>query len=912
VFDKKMIAAKGWVNKLTGAMFKPSEDEGDQPIIPLLQSRTEGANATRIRLGIREFKIAALDVPTSTTSVPGGSRLPPVKMRVIVEKYSAKNLRGEEISVYRPLDPKTLQPITAVALNQGGAGEWHVRDGKQVTGREAWLEGDAFKGLDINDKVSSDRGHFHRVGRRDLCFADITGLSKDPTIAERLIVERVSGNDLYEPHYRLLNGDLSAGGEVGLSRSTETDAPDPFTAHARQEARNGLSSRLHTISDAAVTGAMRAGADVQTAIAVMREDLGLILRRQPGPDTEGVAIAAAAAAEVRRLGVDVAAAKTVARTVLALRDWAVPSDVNLTVPDRQHLRSLDTQADAALQNARTRHDAVDRTYSGPSVAAIDAAASALFGVSGETPVDLARARALAHAEALDLIKRVQNHALERWKAVNKLVKELEPLRRDVVWLKTKLGVVETTLVHAMDDDRLDELLTKSSHIKARLRDAYENLDREEQLLQAKQEEAREADKAARLVTPLDKSAIDAAVDALDRARKVAPDRLGAGMAAAHAAFFAATELVNGDAAAAYAGHAASTALLAALSGANRRDSEIAGMAGVQCMQLLPKDSVLAAAMVAARAAHPTAPEDRGIQAAAAAAAAAGAVRNDVRVMASVLKAVMSTSHIEYKTDQPATTFVAETDLDPRQQALEAMGKALISAQRAQQTTTPPGYEPVSAKVTGAQPMEGFEHARIRQVGPAMNGTTQHFIEIKVADGTRRWVEFTFDGTANKMTGKIMIKPSGQPDSAIGSYSSLHVGFNGRTKEWGPLVERERDKETVVNEINAQLDKRFSARDEDWAFWNMKLPYHADQNISSTSMLELLKNGIAIDVERFMRGQMSEQTFLAKMNDKEAELFKFVESNRQLKKGQTRRKLMFMFALASTVTTASLRGISAVG
>jgi hypothetical protein len=907
VFDKKLIAAKGWVNKLTGTMFKPSEDEGDQPVIPLLQSKTEGTNATRLRLGVREFKTAVLDVSAAAASRPGGTGLPPRKMKIIVEKYSTKNLRGEDISVYHPLGPTDFQPVTTVSLNQGKDGEWHVRDGKQVTGKEAWLEGDAFMGLDINDKASSDLGHFHRVGRRDLCFADITGLSKDPTTAERLVVERVSGNDLYESHYRLLNGDLSAGGEVAIDGGAGNAAPDAFTAYARHEAKKDLPPGLRPITDAAVTGAMRAGADVQTAIAVTREDLGSIIGRQDRLDKEGAAIAAAAAAGVRRAGVEGDTAKTVARTVLALRGWTVPNDLAAAAPDRQHLRDLDTQAQAAIQNARVRHGAVDRAHLGPSVAAIDAAARVLFGVSGDKPVDLERARALAYAEALDLIGRVQNNALAQGKAVNEAAKELKPIRGEVERLTAELRAVETTMFRETDDHKLGELATKSAHTKDLLRDAYERHDREERILQAKQEEAREAEKVANAVKRLDKGAINAAVDALGRARKVAPDRLGAGMAAAHAAFLVTRQHANPATAATYAQHAASTALLAALSGADRQGSEIAGMAGAQCLQPGKNDSLLASAMVAARAAHPAAPQDRSIEAA----AAAGAVGDDTRVMASVLNAVMSTTHIEYNTDKPATTFIAKTDLDPRQQALTVMKKALASAQRGQQATIPPGYEPVSAEAAGAQPKEGFEHARIRQIGPTMDGTTKHFVEIKVADGTRRWVEFVFDGTANKMTGKILIKPSNQPDSANGSYSSLHVGFNGRTKEWAPLVERERDKETVINEINAQMDQRFSSRDEDWTLWNMKLPYHADKNASSTSMLELLKNGIAIDVERFMRGQMSEQTFLAKMNEKEAELFKFVESNRQLKKHQTRRKLLFIFALSTAVTTASLRGIGAV-
>jgi hypothetical protein len=400
------------------------------------------------------------------------------------------------------------------------------------------------------------------------------------------------------------------------------------------------------------------------------------------------------------------------------------------------------------------------------------------------------------------------------------------------------------------------------------------------------------------------------------ARAAAADAPDAGKAAAHAALNA----VRSGSDEATAQYSAETATLTVLVGGGPVAAEIAGIAAVRYRQARQGhqagqvDDSVAQALIAGSARGNAGPDADRLPLAAAAAVVLDGTPAKRGAAASILKTTPPSAHRDYTAEPPCETkfFVKEHDTLA---AAERDAKATLPSGR--QPAIPPGYEPLSVVATAAagEIEPGYEHARIRTVRETRQTATsrqkyqKQYIEVVNAGGSRSWVEYISDSTANEMTGRIVIKPSGLPDTALGAQSYLQVAFNGYRKEWGPLSSRNNDLKAIMAALHREIDKLSVLRDSDWSFGTT--PYRFDENTEAQSIVDYMKGRLAPLVTNYMRGRMSGTTYEQNVNDLKLTILNRLQQERNRKKHLNRTGLRMGISIVGGAFAIAI-GLARVG
>ncbi|HUB43805.1 MAG TPA: hypothetical protein VMB73_02365 [Acetobacteraceae bacterium] len=924
--DRTKIAVAGWMNKMLGTMIRSAGGEAGEPITPLLQSKNKTGNSRRLLVGSRKLKAGDLVVGN------GGEKVTVVAEKRYVHYGEDSELKKQRkrIAVYYPLknDLQTLD--TSVELSMRKDGEWTTRRHEAPTARESWLKDGAFDSLDVTNETLSQPGRYVRIGARDFCYADVEGWHKDATKTDRQLVERLSGAAAQNGEFRLLNADLSPGAEVQLATRPGQASTDPFTDRAVQRVKDGFAGAQQLAAAAAARGAIGAGVDVDLAIDVAN-DLAISIPPAHHPDIQGCGIAAAVTATARRAGVERADARRAGQEVLSFHAAAQGGPAaqnaagNLPPPRVLQIQRTATAADQCLADAQADYRTLDRSTLGPAVNGIDGLARFVFEETKPgSAISEAQAIAKAGEAAYRMVVRAEEEA-RKYRAAADSAVTAEATARDrcdqtraaltAVTEQMKSILREQQAVSeqmpgnpASDQDgqaRLTRLGTSKRALDMQFRDLESALNRQQKMLEAlksdaahKTQQADEALKAADAIkqdyeSQNQAAQMQAAARAMLATRAAAPDSLEAGKAAAHAALNAMRS--GGDDNTAQ--YSAGTATLAVLAGGGAAEAAIAGMAAARFRQTTrgraagDVDATAAQALIARSAlgGAALADADRLPLAAAAAVVLAGDPAKS-GAAASILNATPPSQHPDYTRSPACETrfFVKERD-----SLAKAESEVTAALEKTKPQVLPPGYEPLSVVSSAAagEIESGYEHARIRTVRETRVSETsrqklqKQYIEVVNAGGSRSWVEYVADSTANEMIGRIVVKPSGQPDTALGGQCELRVAFNGFRKEWVPLSSRTKDMKAIMAAINREIDKLAVLRDSDWSFGTT--PYRFGENTEAQSIVNYLKGQLTPLITNYMRGRVSGTTYERDVNVLKATILQRLQHERSRKKHLTR-------------------------
>lgn len=945
-FDRTKIAVAGWMNKMLGTMIRSAGGEAGDPITPLLQTKNKTGNSRRLLVGSRKFKAGDLVVGDGGQTV-----------RVVAEKrylhYGADSelkKQRKRIAVYYPLknDLQTLD--TSVELSMREDGEWTTRRHEAPSSHESWLKDGAFDTLDVTDEAVSQAGRYVRIGARDFCYANVEGWHKDATKTDRQLVERLSGAAAKNGEFRLLNADLSPGAEVQLATRPGQAATDPFTDRAVQRVKDGFAGAQQLAAAAAARGAVGAGVDVESAIDVAN-DLAISIDPAQHHDIQGCGIAAAVTAAARREGVERATARRAGQEILLLHaaGQGAPGAAGNPPPARVlQIRATATAADQCLANAQADYRTLDRSTLGPAANGIDGLARFVFeDTKPGTAISEAEAIAKAGEAAHRMVVRAAEEA-KTYRAAADSAVTAEAAARDrrdqtraalaTVTEQMKSVLKEQHMLSeqmlrdpALDQDgqaRLTRLGASKRALDIQFRDLDSALERQQKMLEAlnidsahKTQQADGARAAADAIrhdhdSQIRAAEMRAAARAMLAARAVAPDSPEAGKAAAHAALDALRS--GGDANTAR--YSAATATLTVLAGGGGAEAEVAGIAAARFHQAAgghaagQLDATVAQTLIAGSARGGAAADGDRLPLAAAAAVVLGSDPAKAGAAASILNATPPSQHPDYSRSPACETsfFVKERDTLA---AVERDAKATLEKTR--QPLFPPGYEALSVvSSTAAGEIEaGYEHARIRTVRETRVSETsrqkrqKQYIEVVSASGSRSWVEYVADSTANEMIGRIVIKPSGQPDTALGGQCELRVAFNGFRKEWGPLSSRTKDMKAIMAAINREVDKLAVLRDSDWSFGTT--PYRFDENTEAQSIVEYMKGRLTPLITNYMRGRISGTTYERDINDLKLTILHRLQQERSRKKHLTRTGIRLGISIIGGVLGLAV-GLARVG
>jgi hypothetical protein len=924
-----------WMNKMLGTMIRSAGGKADEPMTPLLQSKKGAGNSRRLLVGNRKFKVGELAIGDDGQ-----------KVQVVAEKryvhYGPVNRtkKGQsQTAIYHPLksDMQTLD--TSIELSMQKNGEWTTRRHEAPGNHEAWLKDGAFETLDITNEALSRPGRYLKMGSRDFCFADVEGQHKDATKTDRLLIERLPSRTADNAKFRLLNADLSPGAEVQLVPSPGQVAVDPFTAHAMSRAQEGFHRRPDKqMARTAAMAAMGVGVDVDTAIDIAN-DMTLSIPLVNRQDLQGCGIAAAVSATARCAGIDREVARRAGQAILGFRpDGGQAVAQNPARQNAQRIQATATVASQCLTAAQTEHRHLDRSLMGPGINAVDELARFLFQ---ETKPGSAVSEAAAIAKAKDGAQRMVARAAED---VEQYHKEAEAAvaseatirewrdrtRTELEAVRNQIGSVSQELYAAADhgsEVELQRLGSRKRDLDNQHRELEAVLVRRQRILDnaiATAERAvRQADEAGAAARDMkwahDSKSLTTEIEVVARAmlaaRSAAPDSPEAGRAAALAALYA-TRSAADEATAAYS---AKTAALTVLAGAGPGEAEVAGMAALRYRQARGSHGAselddTAAQILIAGSAQPT--PVAGADQLALAAAATVILTHDPaqqRAAAAILSAKPPSAHQDYSVVPQEGTkfFIREHDTLA---AADEAAKVLLSKDK--QPLIPPGYEPLSVLASardGTVP-SGYEHARMRTVSNVRVTSTsrqeyqRQYIEVATASGSRVWAEYIPDSTANEMTGRIAVKPSGLPDTALGGQSYIQVAFNGYRKEWRPLSSRTEDFNAILEWIYQEIDKLAVARDSDWSFWTT--PYRFDDSPEAQSIVDYMKGSLKPLVTNYMRGRISGTTYERDVNDLKLRILNRLQQHRNWKKHLTRSGIRIGISIVGGIFALAL-GIARV-
>ena len=965
---KTKLAATSWMNKMLGTMLKPGGGAADQPLMPLLQSKKEAGDSRRLRLGNRKFKVGALAIDGD------GQKVPVVAEKHYIQYGIAPTAKEGQrrVAVYHPLKRDLLTVDTSVELSMQKNGEWTTRR-HETPDPKAWLRDDAFDALDVTDETLTRPGRYLKMGERHFCFADVEGWHKDTTKTDRQIVEQLPGRSGRVGAFRLLNADLSPGAEVRVVPVAGQVTADPFTAHAIERAQEGFADHQRAASGAAAMAAMGVGADVDLAIDVAN-DMAISTSAEQHQDLQGCGIAAAVAAEARRAGIEKDVARRAGQAIFAFRrvppgdggEHAEQGIASAPPSERaRHVQDTATAVGQCLNDARTEQQNLDRSMAGASMNAIDGLARFLFEEKPGSAVSEAQAIARAKAGARHMVARTADAAKNFRDAAEAAIVRAAAIRDKSFSIKAEMRRVLDEIEAALEEQRkigekaatsiaserdlqptLNRLRNKIGDLDAEYKRLEVDLQGQDTVLNqlsvaARQavQHAREAQEAADAVRQANGSeaanaVMEAAARAMLAARSVAPDSPEAGKAAA----LAAANAIRSGADAEIASYSAATARLAVLAGAGPAEAEVAGLTAVHYRTHARRDELLAALQEA-----PTDAAAAGARNAVAQALIAGSVQpegvaqSDLLPLAAAASVILSEAPAQAQAaatvlkSAPPSRHQNHVDVPQKVSKFFVQDRETLAVVEAELQTVlskdkpvllPPGYEPVGAVADGeAGEIEpGYEHTRMRvtssiqQTTVPQQGSQKRYIEIETTGGSRAWVEYFPNSAANEMIGRIAVKPSGLPDTALGGQNYIQVAFNGYRREWAPLSSRTRDLDAILAQLNQEIDKLAVVRDSEWAMFTT--PYRFENNPEGQSIVEDFKEQLTVLVTLYMRGRTSGTTYRNELARLKLHILDRLQQERSRKKALNRAALQLGISIVAGViglaTSIGRLGIAAGG